>query len=93
MSASTKPLFAEVWRRITFLEGQVFRQIRGGEFSFECRANGLDLSRTNQVLARSTVEEAYGRAPFRSTTVLQDLRAPSYLYAILMDDRVRQGDW
>lgn len=26
-------------------------------------------------------------------TALQDLRAPSYLYAFLMDPRIRDNDW
>ena len=33
MNVSAMPGFAEVWRRITALEGSVFREIRGGEFT------------------------------------------------------------
>jgi hypothetical protein len=93
MSTEGVPKFEAVWRRILNLEGETFHQIRGGAFTFERRGEGLELSRTNQRLAKSAVKEAFERAPFRSTTELRDLRGPSYLYAILMDDRVRQGEW
>jgi hypothetical protein len=31
--------------------------------------------------------------PLTTTAPLQRLQGPSYLYAILMDDRIRHGDW
>ncbi len=38
------------------------------------------------------METAYEMVPLHSTAQLQDLR-PSYLYAILMDPRIRKQDW
>ena len=88
-----RPRFEEVWRRITALEGETFVQIRGGTFSFRVVRQGLDLDRTNQTLTRSQVKQAYELTPLESTVQVQHLRGPSYLYAILMDLRVRQSDW
>jgi hypothetical protein len=82
-----------VWARIIAHEGQQFEQIRGKRFSFSRHANTLSLSTTNQFISRAQIESAYELVPLRSTTQLQHLRAPSYLYAILMDPRIRKQDW
>jgi hypothetical protein len=88
-----KPSSEVVWTRILGCEGQVFTQIRGGEFSYLCSDESIDLSRTNQKIHRSQFEMAYEMVPLKSTIALQHLRAPSYLYAILMDPRIRREDW
>jgi hypothetical protein len=31
--------------------------------------------------------------PLPNTVPVQNLQGPSYLYAILMDSRIRDGDW
>ena len=79
-----------VWQRIESLAGEVFQQKRGGEFTYQLAGRTLVLSSTNQQLAPAQVEEALGLMPLDSTVPLQHLRGPSYLYAVLMDDRVRQ---
>jgi hypothetical protein len=86
-------LFESVWARITSLEGERFTQLRGREFSFTCRGEGLYLSTTNQAIFRSQLAEAFALVPLKSTTSIQHLRAPSYVRAILMDPRVRESDW
>ena len=85
--------FEQVWKRIVALEGDVFRQKRGGKFTFSVIGSTLDLDRTNQRIARAHLEEAYRLCPLANTMPVQHLRGPSYLYAILMDDRVRSGEW
>lgn len=45
--------------------------------------------RSNYPIPLKHIDTALQRAPFRSTTVLQDLRGPSHIYAILMDSRIR----
>ena len=82
-----------VWERIVAHEGERFRQILGKEFTYRIAGHGAVLSTTNQTLPKSTFGKALERMPARSTVPLQDLRGPSYLYAILMDHRIRQGDW
>jgi hypothetical protein len=85
--------FDTVWARIVACEGKPFEQIRGKQFTFSVQVNTLSLSTTNQLISRSQMTSAYELVPFNSTTQLQHLRAPSYLYAILMDPRIRKQDW
>lgn len=53
----------------------------------------LGLSRTNQAISKGTIKEALLHVPLKNTTSLQKFRAPTYLFAILMDNRIRQSDW
>jgi hypothetical protein len=87
------PGIDEIWRRITALEGETFTQARGGQFTFEMRPGSLRPNRTNRNLPRSTFEEALRRIPLAGPGQIQDLQGPSYVFAILMDTRVRHGDW
>lgn len=82
-----------VWERIREFEGKEFKQIRGGEFYYKVKGNILELSRTNYTISKGSIKEALLHVPLRNTTPLQKLRAPSYLFAILMDNRIRQNDW
>lgn len=77
------PDINEVWTRIVSGEGDVFRQIRGQEFTYEIAGQGARLSTTNQTLPKSVFAQALARLPLASTAEVQDLRGPSYLYAIL----------
>ena len=36
-----------VWGRIKDCEGQIFRQLRGGEFTYKVKGNFIELSRMN----------------------------------------------
>lgn len=87
------PTIDQVWSRIVACEGETFCQMRGGEFRFEVVGKGLRLDRTNQTLPKSIIGQALQRVPLENTTAVLDLRGPSYLYAILMDPRVRGADW
>ena len=70
-----------------------FRQKRGKVFTYTIGQGGARPSTTDQLLARSQFEKALARMPTEGPGALQDLRGPSYLWAILMDDRVRREDW
>lgn len=82
-----------VWARIKANEGQMFRQIRGNVFTYTIVESSIVPSTTNQRIARSVLAEAIKLMPLRDTVPLQHLRAPSYLFAILMDHRIRGNDW
>jgi hypothetical protein len=82
-----------VWQRIKECEGEVFKQIRGGEFTYKVKGNTIELSRTNRSVSKATIEETLKYVPLENTVPLQRLQAPSYLYAILMDKRIRKNDW
>lgn len=81
------------WRRIVRYSGETFHQIRGKPFTFETRGRTIYLHTTNRTISRSTIEEALGHVPLANTVAVQHLSAPSYVYAILMDDRIRLNDW
>lgn len=85
--------FDTVWRRIEAHAGAEFRQIRGGAFRYEVANSYIKPDRTNQQLPRTHFEQAFALVPLTSTAQVQHLRGPSYLYAILMDSRIRQSDW
>jgi len=85
--------FEIAWRRIETHAGEEFAQIRGGKFTYEVIGGHLVPDRTNQQIPKSHLEEALALIPLESTVAVQHLRGPSYIYAILMDDRIRMGDW
>jgi len=85
--------FEAIWQRIKNLEGEKFRQIRGQEFSYTVEGTFLVPSTTNQNLAQSHFRQAVEILPLENTSPVQHLRGPSYIYAILMDPRVRGKDW
>lgn len=85
--------FSAVWEKIEAHAGDSFRQIRGGEFKYSIQSGHVVPDRTNHQLARSQFEKAFGLVPLENTTSVQHLRGPSYLYAILMDSRIRGQDW
>lgn len=82
-----------LWERIAENEGQVFKQIKGGEFTYAVKGNIIELSRTNRSVSKNTFIEALKHVPLVNTVPLQHLQAPSYLFAILMDRRIRKNDW
>jgi hypothetical protein len=80
--------FEAVWRRIEAHEDEPFRQCRGGEFTYKVESGCVVPNRTNRRLPRVHFQRAYERAPLSGPGQLQDLQGPSYLYAILTDQRV-----
>jgi hypothetical protein len=85
--------FEIVWRRIETHAGEKFMQIRGGKFIYEVIGGHVLPDRTNQQIPKSHFEKALALLPLENTVPIQHLRGPSYIYAILMDDRIRMGDW
>ena len=55
--------------------------------------NAVRLSTTNYNVGKGTFEKALQLMPLSNTVPIQNLPAPSYVYAILMDDRIRQNDY
>ena len=83
----------KIWFRIANEQGADFFQIRGKKFSYEVVGDYIDLSTTNQKIPKKHIVEALRLVPFENTVPLQNLRAPSYIYAILADKRIRKSDW
>ena len=84
--------FEIVWRRIKTHAGEQFTQIRGGKFTYEVIGGHVVPDRTNQQIPKSHFEEAFALIPLENTVQVHHLRGPSYIYAILMDDRIRMDD-
>jgi hypothetical protein len=82
-----------IWNRIKSYSGQEFAQIRGQKFTYEMTGSSLVPSTTKQNLQKFQFGEAIAFLPLENTVPIQHLRGPSYLYAILMDKRIRQEDW
>lgn len=57
----------KIWKRLLEHEGEVFTQIRGGEFTYTVQGNILKLSRTNRSISRGTIEQAIQLMPLENT--------------------------
>lgn len=85
--------FETVWNRILAYQGEEFKQILGGTFTYIVEGDYIVPDRTNWRFPKHQIEEAHTLMPVSNTRPLQHLYGPSYLYAILMDERIRKGDW
>ncbi len=79
--------------RIMSHSGHEFSLLRGKRFAYEARGRTICLHTTNRMISRTAIERAPERVPLSATVDVQDLSAPSYIYGILMDHRIRNGDW
>ena len=82
-----------VWGRIKESEGDIFTQIRGKRFTYKVKGNLLKLDTTNRSISKTVILQALEFVPLSNTVPVQHLQAPSYIYAILMDKRIRQDNW
>jgi len=82
-----------VWSRIKAHEDETFHQIRGRAFHYSVIGSRLIPNTTNRNLPKSDFEKALNFLPLINIVPLQNLQGPSYLYAILMDKRIRGTDW
>jgi len=78
----------EVWQQIESLAGREFTQKRGGTFSYAVSGGHVIPDRTNHQIPKSHFQKALDRWPVPGPGELQDLRGPSYIYAILADRRL-----
>jgi hypothetical protein len=87
------PDITTVWKRIEAHAGEQFHQLRGAAFTYRIKGTSVIPDRTNRQIGRSQFEKALLHVPLENTTPVQRLQGPSYLYAILMDPRIRVSDW
>jgi hypothetical protein len=83
----------EIWSRIERHAGEDFRLIGGKVFSYEVPGNYLRPIGRVRHLSKTNFGKALERVPLDNTGSVSDLQGPSYVYAILMDPRIRQSDW
>lgn len=77
-----------IWDRIISHQQEIFRQIRGGEFTYVVKGKAVFPDRTNVQISKSHFKQALEHYPLTSTAKIQNLRGPSYIYTILMDRRI-----
>lgn len=92
-AATPKPSIDVIWDRLRRHQGEVFTQITGGKFTYVVESDKIVPSRTDWFFPRKQIAEAVGLMPVQNTVPLQHLYGPSYLYAMLMDARIRGEDW
>lgn len=85
--------FNTIWDRIKASEGLEFRQIRGKQFTYAVVGSAIIPSTTNQNIPKAHFKEASALLPLKNTVAVQHLRGPSFIYAVLMDSRIKQTDW
>jgi len=91
---SAKPDFAVVWSRIERRQNETFRQAKGQEFTYRVVGNVIEPSTTKVRIHKSQFAKALPHAPFgKVSDVPKSVFGPSYVYAILMDRRIREDDW
>lgn len=71
----------------------MFQTVTGLEFTYEVPGNYLRVSRTIRNLSRSNFAKALEQMPAGGPAELKDRQGASYTWAILMDPRIRAGDW
>ena len=90
----SKPLFTEIWKRIIACEGEEFRTVTNLPFTYEVRGDYLRPSRTEYNISKSDVAKAYSLVPLSGPGEISKLvRGPSYVYAILYDERISNKEW
>jgi hypothetical protein len=86
-----------VWRRVAAHQGEKFKTVTGLPFTFEMEGAGIwffrDGKRINRKLTRKQFEVALSRCPLKSTTEINDLMDYPYVFAVLMDRRIREQAW
>jgi hypothetical protein len=88
----------QVWNRVVAHQGEDFRTRTGKMFTYAGEGNtGIwffrDGKRINKRLWRGDLEKAVSRCPLANTTDISDCFDPAYLFALLMDQRIRANDW
>jgi len=87
------PSLATVWSRITAHSGQSFTLTRGQKFTYSMYGAYLLPDGRARRLSRTNFGNALDRLPLENTRSVADLQGSSYVYSILMDRRISQGDW
>ena len=88
------PNIDEIWKRIKTCQGETFKTIQNLEFSYEVTGDSLIPSRTEYKLSKSDVKKALERVPLKGPgEITDDVRGPSYIWAILHDSRISNNEW
>jgi hypothetical protein len=88
---------AAVWDRIRRHAGAEFTTITGLPFTYSAPGSYVRVTRggreINRFLSRTNFEQAMDLMPATGPSDLKDQQGSAYTWAILMDRRIRSGDW
>lgn len=84
----------ELWRRMKQYEGIEFTQMRGKQFTYLVKGDEIIPSTTDWAIPKEHFKKALERLPLKNMAPLQrDLIGPSYIFAIMNDERIRESNW
>jgi hypothetical protein len=87
--------FEAVWERVRTHAGEVFTTKTGLDFTYSVPGAYVRVNRAGHEVNRSLSKTNFAKAvvllPTDGPGALSGRQGPSYTWAILMDDRVRQG--
>jgi hypothetical protein len=83
-----------VWARLKAHEGEEFETKTGRSFTYVISADVFRPSRTDYNIPRSEFAKALADVPFDGPGAISHaVRGPSYVWAVLHDKRISQGQW
>jgi len=89
-----KPSFAEIWKRIVACENEEFKTTSNLAFTYEINGNTLFTNRTDYNLSKTDFAKAYDLVPINNPGIITKLvKGPSYIWAILHDERISKKEW
>jgi hypothetical protein len=85
--------FNDIWEVIIANEGKKFHTITGKEFTYKINGNTLETSRANRKLHKNGFETAFKMKHLSKPSDLNGttVQGSSYVYAILTDNRIKNG--
>lgn len=91
---TNSPSLEYVWARIKSLEGERFETKTGKEFTYTVKGEVFRVSRANQNISKQNFRKALDLVPLDGPGEIRTLvRGSAYVWAVLHDQRIRQGDW
>jgi hypothetical protein len=81
-----------IWNNLLIHENEKFYTKSGIEFIYEIRDNSIYPKPKSgskiATISKSAIEQCLQFVPLKNTTPLQSFFAPSYIYALLTDERI-----
>ena len=86
-------MYETVLKRIMQNQGEVFHTITNLPFTYQIQNEALSVSRTNYIIPLSDISKAFQLLPCAGPGAIgKTVRGPSYIWAILNDPRVQDGN-
>ncbi len=86
-------LFDPVWVRIEAHAGGFFKTDGGRWFTYKIDGSFVLPSQTEVRIPRSDFELAFPLLPVRAAKLNKFVKGPAYVWAILHDPRISNGEW